>query len=505
MPTIDSVLARAAHAAPHRVAIREWDSKRQLTYAQLDAAVSSLAGWLHSRGLHVGASIGIHLPNGADFLIAQFAAFRCGGVAAYINYRLAAAEAVRQLKLCGAQAIVTTTAKAVALRDHPDLRDLIFIIADGGLPLGHALTDILAKEGHFQPPEALEDADAIARFTSGSTGAPKGVLVTHRAWLVRAVSILAEEIQVAPYSTTLVVGPLSHQAGLFALPTFLRHGTLLIVDGFGADKMAAILGSENIGCAQLVPTMMHVVLEDAGSREALRTSGVSRVVYGGSPIRRPVLDDALQLLPNPEFVQIYGSHEAGSISYLDGAAHRDVQVRSSAGRPFLAVQVRLRQMDDDGLGEIEVKAPWKPHARLTEQGCVPDPDEWAPTGDIGEIKDGFIYLRDRLNDVIISGGFNVYPLEIEAVIDAFPGAAGSVIVSAPDDRWGERVIAYVVPRDASGLNEAALAEHCRQHLANYKVPKEFRSIPKIPLNVNGKPDRRKLSQPMWEGRDRRIN
>jgi len=136
---------------------------------------------------------------------------------------------------------------------------------------------------------------------------------------------------------------------------------------------------------------------------------------------------------------------------------------------------------------------------------VADTNEWAPTGDIGEIKGGFIYLRDRLNDVIISGGFNVYPLEVEAVIDTFPAIAGSVVVSAPDDRWGERVIAYVVPRDASGFDETALNEHCRKRLANYKVPKEFRAIQQIPVNVNGKPDRRKLSQPMWEGRDRRIN
>src|SRR5690606_2941913 len=125
------------------------------------------------------------------------------------------------------------------------------------------------------------------------------------------------------------------------------------------------------------------------------------------------------------------------------ANHRHPGYRSSAGRPFLAAEIRIRGAGVDGVGEIEVKAPWQPKARLTEAGRQVITDEWTPTGDLGELKDGFIFLRDRMNDVIISGGFNVYPLEVEAAIEGHPDVLGAAVVSAPDDRWGERVVAFV--------------------------------------------------------------
>jgi long-chain acyl-CoA synthetase len=219
-----------------------------------------------------------------------------------------------------------------------------------------------------------------------------------------------------------------------------------------------------------------------------------------------VLEDALEVLPRAEIIQVYGSHEAGSISYLDGAGHRDAALRRSAGRPLLATEVRVRQQSpSDPVGEIEVKTPWMPHARLSEKGREPETSEWSRTGDLGELKDGFIFLRDRMNDVIISGGFNVYPLEVEAVIDSHPDILSSAVVSAPDDRWGERVIAFVVPREGRRLDDAALRAYCKARLANYKVPKEVRAIAQIPTNPGGKPDRRRLSEPMWKGEQRRIN
>lgn len=507
MPSIDSVLARAAHASPDRIAVREWNTGREFSYSQLDAATSAFARWLGAQSLAPGDAVAIHLPNSADYLIAQFAAYRAGAVAALVNYRLSATEAARQIRLGGARVVVTTAAKAEALRAEPDLGDLIVVLKDGKPPLGHALTDIIAgRSDPLQPVPGREDCDAIARFTSGSTGLPKGVLVTHRSWLVRAAAILAEEIQIIPYSTSLVMGPLSHQAGLFILPTFLRQGTMLVLEQFDVEQVAAAFTTERVSCAQLVPTIMGFVLDDPRSREALRKSGVNRIVYGGSPIRQSVQEDVLQVLPNTEIIQVYGSHEAGSISYLDGASHRDPALRRSAGRPLLAAEVRVTpQSPSDPVGEIEVKTPWMPHARLSEKGREPETSEWSRTGDLGEMKDGFIFLRDRMNDVIISGGFNVYPLEVEAVIDSHPDILSSAIVSAPDDRWGERVIAFVVPRDGRRLDDAALRQYCKDRLANYKVPKEIRTIAQIPTNSSGKPDRRQLSAPMWKDATRRIN
>lgn len=505
MPTIDSVIARAAASAPGNVAVREWGG-RQVSYAELDAAVSSFAAWARAHGVEEGDAIAIHLPNSIGYLVAQFGSFRAGAVAAYVNFRLAPTEARRQFRFCQARVIVTTAAKAAEFRDDPELRQCLLLVDGDAGRGGHSLGDVIAtRQRPSFGTDGLDDRDAIIRFTSGSTGEPKGLIVTHRAWLVRAVSMQAEEMRIYPGSTTLLLGQLSHQAGLFVIPTFLQGSTLLMMEKFDLGSVADILSSQDLSCAQVVPTMFTLILNDARARQAFAQSSLQRIVYGGSPIRQSVLAEAMSLLPNTEFVQSYGSHEAGSISFLDGAGHRDPILRHGAGRPLLAAEVRLHAPNADGIGEIEVKAPWLPNARLTAKGREPITEEWARTGDLGELKDGNIFLRDRMNDVVISGGFNVYPVEVEKIIGSHPEVLDAAVTSAPDDKWGERVIAFVVSRNPREFNEDSIRDHCKRLLAAYKVPKEILLIPEMPLNPNGKPDRRRLSQSFWAGHARRIN
>jgi acyl-CoA synthetase (AMP-forming)/AMP-acid ligase II len=351
-------------------------------------------------------------------------------------------------------------ARAAAFRGEPALRDALYLLDDGGAPAGESLPDLLASAPAelFSTPPGLEDADALARFTSGSTGTPKGVIVSHRAWLLRMVSILAEELKVATNSTTMVLGPLSHQAGLFTIPTFMRHGTLLAFEQFDLDKAAAALRAHPVAQMQMVPTMLQMILEHSDMREALAASGIRQIVYGGSPISERVIDAAVDLLPGCDFVQGYGSHEAGAISHLDGPMHRDPRYKRSAGRPFLAAEVRIAPAAGADYGEIEVRAPWTPRARITERGREPVLEEWIGTGDLGEMRDGFLFLMDRANDLIISGGFNVYPKEVEAALDAHPDVAVSAVVSMPDDKWGEKVIAFVVMHRARALDAAVLRD-----------------------------------------------
>lgn len=507
MATIDSVLAWASDLAPGNIAVREWESGRNIDYRTLDGWTSALADFLRSRGLQTGDRVGLHLPNTAEFLVAQFASIRAGGVASYVNFRLQPDEAARQFKLAEVKAVVTTAERAEMFRGDRDLAGITMVVAGGGRPLGHPLAEILsnAPSRRSEAPPNLADADAIARFTSGSTGLPKGVLVSNRAWLIRAMSLLAEEIKAEPGSTTMVLGPLSHQAGLFVLPTFMRTGSLLLFERFKIDKAAQALERLKIETVQMVPTLLKMFITEPAARDALARSGIRRLVYGGSPIEPQVIEQCLDLLPHCDVTQSYGSHEAGSISHLDGPGNRDPELRKSAGRPFLAAEVRIAPRADSDIGEIEVRAPWTPRARITEKGKEPVAEEWVPTGDLGEIRDGYVYLKDRANDVIISGGFNIYPMEVEGVINTHPGILTSAVVSAPDPKWGERVIAFVVPRDPSVLEGDALRAHCRSMLAGFKVPKEFLAVSDVPTNPNGKPDRRKLSAPLWSGRDRRIN
>lgn len=506
MPTVDSILTRAAFAKPDAVAVWEWESGRRVDYRTLNKRVSALAAFLLSQGVKPRDRIGVHLPNGEAFLIAHFGAMRAGGVSSLVNYRLNGSEAARQLKLARVAAIVTTAERAAEFLGMEELRGCIIVVTGESTPGMHSLSTAVAAEDVEVPALGdFDDEDVIARFTSGSTGAPKGVLVSHRAWLIRATSLLTETIQVDPGSTTMVLGPLSHQAGLFILPTMLRHGTLLAFDQFDIDKVIAALKTGTVSRTQMVPTMLRMFLGNAEAREALRTSGLKQVIYGGSPVEARVIEEVLELMPNCDFIQSYGSHEAGSISYLDGTGHRDPILRRSAGRPYLAASVRILPIPDSDIGEIEVRAPWAPTARITEKGRERIDDGWIATGDLGELRDGYVILKDRANDVIISGGFNIYPMEVEDVINAYSQVLASAVVSVPDEKWGEKVIAFVVPRGSQSLDEEGLRNYCRENLSGFKVPKEFRTSTEIPLNANGKPDRRKLSNPLWLGRERRIN
>ncbi len=505
MPTIDAVVERAAAQTPNRLAIREWNG-RELSYSQFNAAVSSFAAWVHGKGFKRGEAIAIHLPNTVAYLVAQFGSFRAAGVATYVNYRLMPGEALRQMAFAKARFVVTTPAKAAELLKHPEFSGKVLLV-DGPAEEGMQSLDEVMNSGLRADidTQGLEDADAIIRFTSGSTGEPKGLIVTHRAWLIRAAAMLTEEMRIGDGSTTLLMGQLSHQAGLFVIPSIMQRGTLLLMEKFSLDTVADILETQQAECAQIVPTMFTLIFGHARARAAFQKSGLQRIVYGGSPIRQTVQQEAMDLLPAAEFVQVYGSHEGGSISFLDGAGHRDPRLRQGSGRTLLAVQLRLQETNAEGIGEVEVKSPWLPNARLTAEGRVPITEEWSRTGDLGQFVDGHVFLRDRMNDVIISGGFNVYPLEVEKVIGSHSLVLDAAVASAPDDKWGERVIAFIVPRNAEEFDEQSVRSHCKEHLATYKVPKEFRLIAEMPLNANGKPDRRSLNQLLWAGHDRRIN
>lgn len=505
MPTIDAVVERAAAQKPDHIAIREWNG-RELSYSRFNAAVSSFAAWVHAKGFKRGEAIAIHLPNSAAYLVAQFGSFRAAGVATYVNYRLMPGEALRQIALAKARFVVTTPAKAVEFLKHPEFVGKVLLV-DGPAEKGiNSLAEVMSSGLKADiDTQGLEDADAIIRFTSGSTGEPKGLIVTHRAWLIRAAAMLTEEMRIREGSTTLLMGQLSHQAGLFVIPSIMQRGTLLLMDKFTLDTVADILETKQAECAQIVPTMFTLIFGHARARAALAQSGLQRIVYGGSPIRQTVQQEAMDLLPKTDFVQVYGSHEGGSISFLDGAGHRDPQLRHGSGRPLLAVQLRLQETNADGIGEVEVKSPWLPNARLTAEGREDITDAWSRTGDLGQVMDGHVFLRDRMNDVIITGGFNVYPLEVEKVVGSHAHVLDAAVASAPDDKWGERVIAFIVPRSAQVFDEQSVRHHCKEHLATYKVPKEFRLIAEMPLNANGKPDRRSLNQLLWAGHDRRIN
>jgi acyl-CoA synthetase (AMP-forming)/AMP-acid ligase II len=508
MTDIATILSRARHRRPSKEAIREWESGRTISYENLDDQCTALALYLQHAGLQSGDRVAIYLPNVIEFIVSQFGILRAGLVATYTNDRLAIDEAVRQLTLSDAKVVITTSERADALRAFSGMSHVPVIVASGDVaPVGMVLLSAIvsARPSGSLSFEASADSDALLRFTSGTSGEPKGALVTHRAWITRAVHLLAELVRIEEESMVLCPGPITHAAGLLILPTFLRTGTLVLLRKFDVSEIGKIAEALPIRYGMFVPTMIKMILNEASAVDRLRKSSMQQISYGGSPIPPSVLIDALDRLSPIAFVQSYGSHEAGTMSYLDEIDHRTPKLLESAGKPVLNVDIRIDPIEGQRFGELLVRTPWSSNAAVVASGKRQERDGWVRTGDLGEMRDGYLFLMERLNDVIISGSFNVYPGEVERCISSYPGIGDCVVVGAPDDKWGEKVIAYVVKESGVEISEDELGKYCRRSLAGYKVPKELIWIDEVPLNANRKPDRKRLVAERWEGRSRRIN
>jgi acyl-CoA synthetase (AMP-forming)/AMP-acid ligase II len=508
MTNIATVLRRARIRNPSREAVREWESGRSISYGELDESCTALALYFQQAGLKPGERVGIYLPNVIEFIISQFGVLRAGLVATYINYRLSIQEAMRQLHLADARTVITTKERAEAFCSTQEMRGVNFIVADtegpfsGGLLLSSILSSARPDGITIEPSPCN---DALLRFTSGSTGYPKGAIVTHRAWVTRALQLLAEVVRLEEESMVLCPGPLTHAAGLFVLPTFLRSGSLLLMSKFDTTQIGKITESLPVKYGMFVPTMIKMILEDRQTVEKVRKSRMKQINYGGSPIAQQVLENALEQLTPIAFVQTYGSHEAGSMSFLDEFDHKSPRLLESAGKPLLNVEFRIEPVESHEFGQLMVRTPWSANALLTEHGKKETTGAWVRTGDLGEMRDGYLFLMDRLNDVIVSGSFNVFPGEVERCIVKYPGISECVIVGVPDDKWGEQVVAYLVKKPGADVSDDELKNYCRQSLAGYKVPKAFNWVDEIPLNAARKPDRRLLAASKWQGHGRRIH
>jgi acyl-CoA synthetase (AMP-forming)/AMP-acid ligase II len=238
-----------------------------------------------------------------------------------------------------------------------------------------------------------------------------------------------------------------------------------------------------------------------------RFSSVDTIIYGASPMPRPLIERALQLL-GPRFVQFYGQTEAPlAISALGKEDHLNPQRLGSCGRPARDAEVRVDALSGEA-GEVLVRAPFCMLGYYDEPDLNTEtitPDGWVRTRDIGTIgEDGCLTLVDRASDMIITGGYNVYPKEVEDILVAHPSVREAAVVGIPDTTWGEAVIAFVVLRTGAEFDPEALRNHCRERLARYKAPKEVRLLNALPMSAVGKPLRRALRAPFWVGRERTI-
>jgi long-chain acyl-CoA synthetase len=501
------VLEWRAAVTPDAVALTD-DRGGELTYAGLAGAMEREAACYAAAGVRPGDVVPIIARNQVGWVTAMFGLVRAGALPAAVNWRLAAPEVTALLDLMRPAAVVSDADCAgLAKQALAGLAGAEPALLGLGAPAAPGEPAGPGEEVPARPVERLRGPEPlILLHTSGTTGRPKLVPLTHQMLVAADVFMKLEVPEAAVGTRHLSALPLFHVAGLANLGYVLfTGGHLHVLGGFEPAGFVDELASRKIQLTQLVPTLIQAVTDEVSSRaQPPDLSHLTEIVYGASPIRPDLLERAVRTL-GCRFRQNYASSETGPlpISSLPPDDHDPARGRlGTAGRPSLGWEVRL-----GGRGEIQVRgaAPLPGYWDDPEAtGRAMTADGFYRTGDVGVIDDdGYLTIVDRLNDVVITGGENVYPAEVEAVLASHPQVDDVAVIAVPDDRWGETVHAVVVA--GPGLDPAGLIDWAHQRLAGFKCPTGVSVVAQLPRNATGKVLRSALREPFWAGRDRRVS
>lgn len=468
-------------------------------------AAGAAAGLRETFGLAVGDRVAIVMRNRPEYLEAMFAIWHAGLVAVPVNARLHREEIAYILDHSGTSLVITDDEHA---DDVEPLVDAVASVKAAVLAPSERWTRITAASP-MPLVATLADDPAWLFYTSGTTGRPKGATLTNRNLLMASLSYFADIDQVMPHDSIMHAAPLSHGSGLYGMPHIARGAVSVIPASGGVDgeEIASLLNRWNGMSFFAAPTMVKRLAGDS-AMAAANLSNLKTIIYGGAPMYLADLQDALAVF-GPKLDQIYGQGETPmTITALSKADHADrdhprwLERVSSVGLPRTDVEVLVVDEQDRPLpvgeiGEVVVRG------SVVMSGYWNQPDAsaetlrggWLHTGDMGSFdEEGYLTLRDRSKDLIISGGMNIYPREVEEALLRHDGVRAVSVVGRPDPEWGESVVAFVVPADGAAPTTAELDQLCLDTIARYKRPKEYRFVDALPTNNYGKVLKRELRE-----------
>jgi acyl-CoA synthetase (AMP-forming)/AMP-acid ligase II len=487
------------------------------TFREQADRVARLAGALRTLGVRDGERVGILSLNSDRYAEVLLAVPWANGVVNPINIRWSDSEIIYGLKDSETTVLFvddTFAPRVGALRDDCDGLETVVHAGDGPTPTG-----TLAHEELATQTDPIDDArrggSAIhgLYYTGGTTGVPKGVMQSHDSMCAAALTVEATVPSGLGDAVMLIASAMSHMAGLFNSMLAATYGaTQVMVPIFAPDVVGAAIERHRATHAFFVPTMLQMLLDHPETARRDLTS-MRRIIYGASPITEVLLRRAMAAFPHASFQQVYAATEFVAASFLGPREHRDGQHLRSAGRATVSTELRIVDDADNvvppgTVGEIVGRG------ASTMLGYWNSPDAsaealrggWLHTGDAGYLdKDGYLHVVDRVKDMIITGGNNVYSTEVENAIATHPSVAACAVIGVPDEAWGERVHAVLVPKQGAVVDIEEIRQHCKERIAAYKAPKSCEIVDEIPLSPIGKPLKRQLRKPYWEGLDRAVH
>lgn len=481
------ILRKQAAATPDGVAVVQ--DGTPVTYRELNEASTRVARALLADGVAAGDRVAVIVPNSAQFLELLFGVAKIGAIASIVGDRLSRAEVLSILERVEPTVVV-------------GLHEALVETVRGARRTVASAADYEAWIGAFDAvdPEVQVDSAApvVMQFSSGTTGQPKGILLTARG-IGFALAGLQGQLELGPTSVALAPVPFSHITGMgLALVSLLGGSTLVLDVSTDPVEFVQQLVGRRVSHAVMVPTLVQRLVQSPVVR-SLDWSALKYIVYGGAPMPLSTIQDATEIL-GCRFVQSYGLTEStGAVTVLSpedhlaaGAAEHRLR---SVGRPTPGCPIRivdpatLEDMPPGAVGEVLIGGPqlmagYYGNASATDEVIV---DGWLRTGDGGSFdSDGYLYLHDRLKDMIISGGENVYPAEVESVISGMDGVAEVAVVGVASEKWGESPYAVIVRMPDSDIDEDAVIRHVRSELARYKCPVGVSFVDVLPRNASGK-------------------
>ena len=494
---VADVVREVAAARPDHLAIR--CGERELSYRELDERSNRLAQALLAAGADAGSRIAYLDRTGPEVIELLFAASKIGAVTVPLNWRLSRPELASVVADAQPPVLIAGETYAAVAEELAEGRRLVVVERE--------YENWLAEHDAVDPGGGGESEDVVLQmYTSGTTGTPKGVLTTNRN--------MAACAETSPWwsfdsdSVSMTPLPMFHIGGIgWAFLGLWNGATTVLAREFEAAAALDIIEGQHVTNVVLVPTMLQLLIAVPGASER-DFSALRCITYGASPITTPVLSAALRTFRAPLF-GIYGLTETtGGITQLEPADH-DLDgprqhLLQSAGRPFPWVELRIAdpqtgaELGSREVGEVWLRAPnvmagYYNHPEETAAAVTED--GWLRTGDGGYLDDeGYLFLTDRIKDMIVSGGENVYPIEVEEVVAQHPDVAEVAVIGVPDPRWGETVMALVVRHTGAKCTEEELVEFARARLAGYKLPRSVEFVEKLPRTPTGKVLKRELRE-----------